>query len=246
MPERLNADKLLDLLQHRRYAVEYQPLVCVKTQEIWAYEALARFLTHEGRLLPPQAVFSALHHSPLSLYQVEADMKYLQLKESPLAYPLFINLDPDACVVGEEVHAEHFNQWLCRLTTRPQVVVEIIENSSVSDARISQQLAQACHAQGVKIALDDIGAPDSLLSLPILLTVDYLKLDRSWLMQKNQTAALSLLKALIGFAHELGKASILEGVETEQDLAFARSLGVNYVQGFLYRHLFIQAGYKSH
>lgn len=246
MPEKLNPSQLLDLLHHRRYAVEYQPLICVAHQEVWAYEALARFLTANGTLLPPQAVFSALHNSPLSLYQAEAEMKELQLTESPSAYPLFVNLDPDACVIDVQHSSQQFSDWLTRLTIRPNVVVEIIENSSVSDARISQQLAQACHAQGVQIALDDIGAPDSLLSLPILLSVDYLKLDRSWLLQREKPAALSLLKALIQFAREIGKASILEGIETEQDLAFARFLGVDYVQGFLYRQHFIQIGYTSH
>jgi EAL domain-containing protein (putative c-di-GMP-specific phosphodiesterase class I) len=48
-----------------------------------------------------------------------------------------------------------------------------------------------------------------------------------------------LVESLISYAHSAGKKVILEGVETIEDLHFARQLNVNFVQGFYYRNLFI-------
>lgn len=229
---------LLDLLESRRYAVEYQPIMALKTREIMAFEALARFKSAEGHAIPPQAVFSALHHSPLSLYQTEYHMKRLQLAEAPKDYRLFLNLDPDACAFeGHQAQAD-FSSWMDCLRSRPDIVVEIIENSNVSDAHISRRLAEACHANQIELALDDIGAPDSLVALSLLLSVDYLKFDRSWLAQRNDPPSMTLLTGLIRCARDLGKHTVLEGIETEADLDFAHTLGVNYVQGFLFKPLF--------
>ena len=48
-----------------------------------------------------------------------------------------------------------------------------------------------------------------------------------------------LVTSLIDYAKKSNKQVILEGIETEEDLDFAKKLGVDYVQGFLYRPQFI-------
>ncbi|MGB0898825.1 MAG: EAL domain-containing protein [Psychrobium sp.] len=48
------------------------------------------------------------------------------------------------------------------------------------------------------------------------------------------------MNALVGYAKQAEKAVILEGIETPEDLEFARSLGVTYVQGFLFKDKFIK------
>ena len=51
-----------------------------------------------------------------------------------------------------------------------------------------------------------------------------------------------LVEALINYAHSAGKKVILEGVETLDDLHFAKQLNVDLVQGFYYRELFKNVG----
>lgn len=233
-PSRVPAALLLDLLRHQRYGVEYQPIVELASGQPIGHEALARFYTADGQPLAPKPIFDALHTSPLSLYQVEYDMKRLQLAYAP-AGPLFVNLDPDAygVTVGE---AE--DPLLELLGSHQDLVVEIIENSDVSDAHLSQLLAQAFTARGVRLALDDIGAPNSMVSLDVMMTVDWFKFDRSWLARARDVKGRAALRHLIGFAHECSCRVILEGIEREEDLALARTLEVDCVQGFLYRRQF--------
>lgn len=240
MDPHLPTQELLNLVEQRRFGVEYQPVVAVDDGSIIGYEALARFYGTGGVLLSPQSVFDALHRSPLTLFQVEYEMKRLQLAHAPAQAPrLFVNLDPDAFQAGDQGDC---HPLVTLLAAHPGIVVEIIENSSINDAEISDAMAAAFAGRQVELALDDIGAPRTMLSLPILLGVDFLKFDRSWVLHPEDPVRCAALRHLVAFARECGKRTILEGVEQESHLAFAAAIGFDYVQGFLYRHLFQATG----
>lgn len=227
---------LLDLLEQRRYGVEYQPLVAADSQRIAGYEALARFFDRDGRPWSPQSVFDALHASPISLFQVEYALKQLQLAHAPAHGALFVNLDPDAFAaadVGVDTHP-----LADLLAGESRVVVEVIENSNLNDALMSRRLVELFVARGVPLALDDIGAPSTMLALPVLLAVDYLKFDRAWLGMLSDPVCQAALRHLIAFARETGKRTVLEGIETEAQRRQAVELGVDYLQGFLFRSAF--------
>lgn len=240
MHPRLPAQALLELIEQRRFGVEYQPVLSLVDGAIIGYEALARFHDAHGGMLPPQQVFDSLHSSPLSLFQVEYEMKRLQLAHAPPeAGRLFVNLDPDAFQVAA---ADDRHPLVALLAARPGVVVEIIENSSINDADLSDAMVAAFAGTPVELALDDIGAPHTMLSLPILLAVDFLKFDRSWILHPDDPVRVAALRHLVAFARECGKQTILEGIEHEWQRAFAAAIGFDHVQGFLYRHLFRSTG----
>lgn len=240
MNSRLPAQALLNLIEQRRFGVEYQPIVAIDDGAIFGYEALARFFGSNGTMLSPQQVFDSLHTSPLSLFQVEYEMKRLQLAHAPAdGLRLFVNVDPDAFQAGA---SGGLHPLVSLLSGHPGVVVEIIENSSINDADISDAMASAFSGSAIELALDDIGAPHTMLSLPILLTVDFLKFDRSWLLHPDDLVRCAALRHLVGFARECGKRTILEGVEHESQLAFAATIGFDFIQGFLFRPLFRKTG----
>ena len=232
----LSVDVLLDTIENQRIGTEYQVLVDTASLETVGHEALARFYRRDGAALPPQLVFDALHHSPFTLFQVELLAKRFQIAAAPPEGLLFLNVDPDAFM--QPVSDERRHPMLALFESPQRLVVEIIENSSVQEAHLSQRLAEILKAHGVRLALDDIGGPESMLSLTLLGGVDYFKFDRSWLGRRGDPAGMRLLKALLGYARELGKQCVLEGVETERDLELARELEVDLVQGFLFRERF--------
>lgn len=230
--------ELRDITSNQRYGVEYQPLVSTANNEIIAYEALARFYRADGSQVSPSVFFDALHSSPLLLHRVEAQLKQLQLSESPAHYDLFLNVDPHAVMAGDKGS----NDMLRAIAEQSHVVVELIENADIHHAYASESLQQQLNKLGVRTALDDIGAPHSLLSLELLTRVDYLKFDRSWLTQLQNPQHIRLFRSLLEFARQSGKTTVLEGIETEAMLAQAIAFGVDYVQGFIYRPDFIPGG----
>ena len=92
--------------------------------------------------------------------------------------------------------------------------------------------------QGVRTALDDIGAPHALLSLDLISVVDYLKFDRSWFGRLDKSHGLLMFQSMLAFSREAGRNTVLEGVEDDTMLATARGHGIDRLQGFHYRHLF--------
>lgn len=91
----LSRSVLLEIIQSKRFGVEYQPIVDLSTNDIIAYEALSRFYSSEGEAIRPDLVYASLHENPITLFQVEYAQKQLQLEYRP-PETLFVNLDQDA------------------------------------------------------------------------------------------------------------------------------------------------------
>lgn len=235
--EGLSASVIADIMSQRSVGVEYQPLVEVGTGRIAAYEALSRFRTRQGEPVAPDRVFKALHASPPALYEIEFRAKRDQIAHAPQGVPLFVNLDPDAFAAGGGNGGN--NPLLGLLSLRNDIGVEIIENCSVTDSRLSLAMLARLRRLGVRVALDDIGGGDSLVSFAVLAEIDDMKIARDWLDRRDDPVALRLLSALAGFARDTGKRLIFEGIETEADLAWATRQGADLVQGFLYRPQFV-------
>ncbi len=234
----ISTSTLIDLIEHNLFGVEYQPLIKSVTGEIHAYEALARFYTSANETISPLHVFSSLHDNPLTLFKIEYQLKKLQIANAPKNSTLFLNLDPDAYIAHSSTGLD--NPLLKLLCLTPGIVVELIENTDSNDARICLELSKILSEYDVSIAIDDIGSPHSMLSIPILTTVDYMKLDKYWLNFRKDKNHSALLKHLVQYAQETGKVTVLEGIESEDDLDFAQQLGVDLVQGYLFREHFIE------
>jgi EAL domain-containing protein (putative c-di-GMP-specific phosphodiesterase class I) len=228
--------RIQQLLEAGGVGAEYQPLLDVWSLEIRAYEALVRVWVGGG-LYPNEEMFRLLQQDRVAFFQLERRFKEFQIRHRPPGAPLFVNLDPSLCVSPCQLA-----HWAESLGEGPGLTVEIIENTGTADQSAVDALTQTLRAKKIGVALDDLGSPRTLLSLEMLARADVLKLDRAWLLRARQSVAYRrLLDGFIGFAQEAKVRTVLEGVETEADLSFARALGIDMVQGFLFREHFVQA-----
>lgn len=236
----LSNQLVLDLLQNKRYGVEYQPIVSVSTGEIVAFEALSRFYTATGESLRPDLVYASLHHNLLSLYQVEYEQKKIQLEHAPLDKTIFVNLDQDAFFASGVTGIDNPFVQLIRSHKQNQVMVELIENSELNDALMSLSMIETLAAYQIGTAIDDLCNPKSMISVSVMQLVDVIKLDKHVVKKADDERFMLFTKKMIEFGRQSDKKIVLEGIETESDLDFAKELGVDYVQGYLYRSQFIQ------
>lgn len=235
----LSQNTLLELVESKRFGVEYQPIVELKTGNIFAYEALSRFRTAFGELIRPDYVYAALHDNPLLLFQVELAQKKIQLEHLSNSERVFVNLDQDAFYACGHNGGNNPFVELIQEAGREQVVVELIENSEINDALMSLSMIELFNGLGIRTALDDLCNPKSMLSVAVLQLVEWVKLDKCVLEKRLDANFMVFVSKIIDFAHATGKQVILEGVEVEEDLAFARQIDVDYVQGFYYRSGFL-------
>tara|TARA_R110001583_G_scaffold1612_1_gene12678 strand:+ start:36161 stop:36391 length:231 start_codon:yes stop_codon:yes gene_type:complete len=55
----LNAPQLLELMEKKRYGVEYQPIISTITGDTFAYECLSRFFNAQGNTIRPDLVYAS-------------------------------------------------------------------------------------------------------------------------------------------------------------------------------------------
>jgi EAL domain-containing protein (putative c-di-GMP-specific phosphodiesterase class I) len=132
----------------------------------------------------------------------------------------------------------------------PETVAQILEESQLEPQLLSLELTESSlcdafgtgadtltriRALGVHTAVDDFGTGYSSLSYFQHFPFDTLKVDRSFIepLGHDDARANALVDAIASMARALQLHVVAEGVETPEQLAAVRRLGLRYVQGFL-------------
>jgi EAL domain-containing protein (putative c-di-GMP-specific phosphodiesterase class I) len=103
------------------------------------------------------------------------------------------------------------------------------------DPARASETTRALAALGCKLAIDDFGTGYSSLAQLRHFSVDYLKIDRSFVIDLELgEGPQAVVRAAIAMAHSLGMAIIAEGVETVEQAEFLRNAGAEVAQGYLY------------
>jgi EAL domain-containing protein (putative c-di-GMP-specific phosphodiesterase class I) len=130
---------------------------------------------------------------------------------------------------------EEVSAILERTGLKPQLLqIEITESAMVGGFKQTAEIIHRLHEMGISMAIDDFGTGYSNLSYLPSLNFDVLKIDRSFVKDLGRKPeSESMIRTLIGLAHNFGMSVIVEGVETPEQLAIVKALGANEVQGFL-------------
>ncbi|AFL69417.1 EAL domain-containing protein [Sulfurospirillum barnesii] len=228
----LNECDVVRMLNDGHYWVEYEPIIDMKTGTIFGYEALARFVLNERRI-PPMPVFMVAHQNPELFFRLESELKAMQLFHRPKNAMLFINLDPHN--FSDEAKLSF---WRELFLGAKNLCLEITENTDDMQTAFLSHCLDEIQTIGFPIAQDDIGNDEKPFCFDLTSRADFLKFDRTWLLKiKRCPDYQEILKGFLAFAKAQGKKSVLEGIESEGDFMLARALEVDYVQGYLFKHL---------
>ena len=217
--------------------VHFQPIIDLTDGgRVYAQEALCRLRTPQGELLSGYETFNLARHLGRSdVLDITLQHKALQRKVKDLqpGIPLFLNVLPSTLMQPEWM--SQFLQWLQDYRIDHQeVVIEVVESEKVDPAGLAQR-CDDLRAQGLRIALDDMGAGFNCLSVLAMVRSDFIKVDRGLVHQARGSRVRSvLLEALVSMAERLGSVVVAEGLERPDDVVFCRSLGIHLVQGYLF------------
>ncbi len=211
----------------------YQPIVTLETGDPVAYEALARG--------PAGSPFE----SPAALFrQAEAISRTRELDRacrsaaldgaleavlSPGA--LFINIEPQALSAAPRAVAAEVDQ---RVKGRIQVFFEVTERALTLHPAELLEAVEHLRGHGFGIALDDVGADRRSLALLPLLRPDVVKLDMSLVHGHPSRASGEVMNGVCSYAEMSGAAIVAEGIENEEHVLAAQSLGANLAQGWYF------------
>lgn len=209
----------------------FQPIVDVKTGEIYAYEALMR---PQSEKLKSVADVMRLARTQSKLYQMEhltwtgAMKDFISQIEASNDAMLFINSVPNTRLtdIDFKLFEDKYKQYLKRL------VVEIIESEQL-DSECMETKFSLVHRWGINIALDDFGSGYNSESTLLYITPNFVKIDMSLIRDVDKDVERqNLISSMIKFIKTRNAKVIAEGVETREEMYTLISLGVDYIQGY--------------
>jgi diguanylate cyclase (GGDEF)-like protein len=116
-----------------------------------------------------------------------------------------------------------------------RLTLEITESSLIDDADHVVTRLVALRKLGVRVALDDFGTGYSSLSYLAHLPIDTIKIDRAFSQEIGTSSkAEFLMNAITQLAHDLKLRLIVEGIETEEQLAVIGKYAVHGIQGYVF------------
>jgi diguanylate cyclase (GGDEF)-like protein len=212
-----------------------QPKVDINTHKILGYEALIRWLHPEKGIIPPNAFIPAVEKSglyyELDLYVANCLCKIIA--DNQLTIPISFNISANS------LKHESFVNDLKDIFSKNRidfksVEIEVTENALIHSEQAISRLEELKNS-GFRICLDDFGAGFSSLSYLVRLPLDVIKIDRAFVSDIcSSPSSLVLIKGMIDIITNLGKDIVIEGVETEQQVAIIKELRVNCIQGYFY------------
>ncbi len=231
------ATKLRKAVAQREWELHYQPIVELATGRAVGVEALVRWRTSEGELIPPNEFIPLAEE--LGLIEAIGDWVVEELVRQDAAWKregidleLGFNLSP-----RQFFQEDLADRILARLRERSvdpsRVLVEITESSAMRDPERARALLADLHRRGLRLAMDDFGTGYSSLSRLRELPIDVLKIDRSFVREIDRDPqARRIVAAFIQLGQGLGMTTLAEGVETEDERRLLVELGCELAQGY--------------
>lgn len=228
-------------IERQEFVVYYQPIVSLAAEQIAAFEALVRWQHPDRGLLPPAEFIWAAEEMGLI---IDIDRWVLrqacrQLKLWQRRYPACQHLQVSVNLSAKQLSCPDLISYIDRVLHETQLEgeslkLEITESAIMDSDESATVVLQALKARRIQIGIDDFGTGYSSLSYLHRLTVDMLKIDRSFVSRIGTTGEnLEIVGAIASLAHNLGMAVTAEGVETQQQLAQLRDLGCEFGQGYV-------------
>ncbi len=209
--------------------VVFQPLRDLRTMELVALEALARF---PGRSEGPAWMFAEAAEVGLSL---DLEMRAIRAALSafddiPAPVKLNVNVSP-ATLCSEE-----FFDAIAG-TPPGRLVVEVTEHAAIDDYGELQKASARLAAAGIWLAIDDVGMGFSGLNRILESSPHELKLDAAVIRDVDHNPVKqALIESLHSFGRRAGLQIVAEGIETAAELDALRAIGVTQGQGYHLGH----------
>jgi len=204
--------------------VVLQPIVDLASGERTGAEALSRFPAEWEKA--PDTVFAEAHSigagDRLELLALEKAAAHLAHVPGYVS----MNVSPATLLTRDCLD-------LLAALPLPRVLLELSEHDQVEDYVALTAALAPLRAQGMRLAIDDVGAGFSSLRHIVVTDPDTIKIDRSIVSGLDTDPVLArLVESLVDFAHGGGVRVVAEGVETAAEHAMLRALGVDDGQGW--------------
>jgi len=225
-------------IENQEFIGNYQPLIDFDTGNVIGAEVLVRWQHPKLGLLFPDVFIPILEKSgqivQLDLYMLKLAISNLNLWADwlPTKFKLSVNVSTSGFSSQEFIHyLQEQHQKSADVTGR--ICVEITEESLILNVAAVKKHLDILKQLNIPVALDDFGTGFSSLSYLHQFSLDYLKIDKSFVDDLNQVnSKLLILDAVVNLAKALNIKTTAEGIETEEQYQKLKEIGCDLGQGY--------------
>lgn len=226
---------VVDVIGRNDFISYLQPIVKADTGEIYGYESLLR--TKAEPFIPPGRLFMTAQRLGMhSFLDKAARESAIIARKNHLqdGQKSFINFLPST-IYNPEYCLRHTFQMIEKYGVQPEdLVFEVVETEKIQDMDHLKKVLSVYKREGMKVALDDVGAGFSTIDILEQLQPDYIKIDRSYVSFCDESdEKQDFIGRALDVARQLNIHTLAEGIERQEELEYCRKMGVGLAQGYL-------------
>lgn len=219
------------------FVMYYQPKISIATNRINKCEALLRWQSPEGMIGPNEFIPLAEESGlivPLSWWIIRECCKTGKFFEEK-NHNISIAINVPAQVLMHDDFLKVLKAEVKNSGINPKKLdIEITEGTLLEDLDRVNYILSELHKMGIEISVDDFGTGYSSLSYLNRLTVDRIKIDRSFICGiEHSEESRTLVRAIMAMAKSLGFVVTAEGVEEPEQYRFLNDIVCDEVQGYI-------------
>lgn len=238
--ERLGIIKALhNAIERHEFKLLYQPIIDLSEGRMVGVEALIRWHTADGKVIPPQEFIPIAEDTgmilPISDWALGHACSQLRTwQQAGLGLHMAVNLS--ARQFWQNDLTRQTLQAVSAAGIDPGTLeLEITENTLIQEPERMASTLEALHAQGLNISLDDFGTGYSSVDRLRKMPIGRLKIDLSFVRGIPDDADdRAIVTTIIRMAASLGMDTVAEGVETAEQWRYLHNAGCRYGQGFYF------------
>ncbi len=226
-------------VERQEFDVVYQPIYTLDNDHIAGLEALVRWKHPQKGLLLPEEFIKAAEEIgviiPIGYFVLEEACQQMKTwQQAGLIHAdviisvnlsarqlMHIELVENICAILKKTGFDANLLWL-----------EVTESTLVENSELVLTRLNELKALGIRIEIDDFGTGYSSLSYLQNLPIDGFKIDQSFIKDIHG-GGQQIIKSLIELGHSLGLIEVAEGVETQKQKEYLKSVSCDYAQGYL-------------
>lgn len=241
MDKRLQTRRALEIdlrkaMANGEFEVHYQPLVQLQSGKVAGFEALLRWNHPERGQVSPAQFIPLAEETGLIVPLGDWVLRTACFDAAKWPSPIGVAVNLSAIQFKSKNLVQTALNSLASAGLAPgRLDLEITESVLLQDETNTLALLHKLRDIGVKISMDDFGTGYSSLAYLRNFPFDKIKIDRSFvrdmLVRKDCQA---IIRAVVGLARSLRISTVIEGIETKEQLETAKAEGCDEAQGFLF------------
>lgn len=222
-------------LVHNKFFCLYQPFVDLASRQVIGCEVLSRFEDEFGPIYPDEFIPQVREQEKtweFTMVMIKSAMEELNANpDIPEGFKVSFNLFPSDFTRESALDLD----WILEINEKNfKIVLEITEDEQLATHSAVKHI-KALKSKGFMVAIDDFGVGYSNLSQLKSLNCDFLKIDRSFVMDmEDNSIRSSLIPHIVNIAEGLNVTLIAEGVENIDQCKELNDMAVKYGQGWLF------------